>query len=77
MTKLIIPTLLALSLNATTITAQGYGKDKKDSLKESLVDLSSEISVTIKSEFSTTTSASKDSFNKKAKEVYHYTHNYQ
>ena len=48
---LIIYMFVITSLNAVTITGQGYGINEQESLEESLSDLSNKISVQVKSNF--------------------------
>jgi hypothetical protein len=52
MIKLTLSTLLALSLNAITITADGEGKSRDEAIKDALSNLSTRLSVEVKSDFS-------------------------
>ena len=51
MIKLIISTLLALSLSAITITADGEGRSKDEAIKDALSSLSSQLAVEVKSDY--------------------------
>ena len=67
--RLISGIILTTSLKAIIITGQGYGNNEKDSLEESLADLSSRISVNVKSDFKSYITTNDTSYDKRKEKL--------
>lgn len=62
-------TLLGLEVVATTITGVGYGLIESEAKKEALADLSTKISVEVKSDFTSVTKSMGDSYSKSSEKL--------
>lgn len=67
----IIGFMVLTALHAVTITGQGYGSNDQDALKESLSDLSTRISVNVKSDFKTYTKVLNGNYQKNKEQFVH------